>query len=139
MSIPLNQYRAVIGAFYLISFSVRFLFRDKISGWWNGLRFITFIILLCGDVHPNPGPETNTSLCNLNFVHVNLNSITVYPKLDELKLLSQYHKVDILAISESWLSPDISDESIHIPNFNTPIRKDRPYRGGGVAIYVNEM
>ena len=44
---------------------------------------------------------------------------------------------DILVFTETWLSPQISNDDILITNFNRPYRKDRLGRqGGGVAIYT---
>ena len=139
MSVHIDQYRAVLGAFYPNSSTTRFIFRNRIAGWWDCLRFLSFLILLSGDVHPNPGPKLDTLFRDLNFAHVNLNSITVHPKMTELRLLCQLHQIDILAISETWLSANDKNESILIRNFKPPIRKDRSHRGGGVAIYINEM
>ena len=137
--ISVQQYRAAIGAFYLVSSSVRFLFRQCVCGWWSWLRFISFLLLLCGDIHPNPGPNLNKPSHNLNIMHVNLNSLTVEPKLDELSTITLDYNIDILAISESWLTKDDCNDDIQIPNFLNPIRKDRCYsRGGGVCIYVRE-
>ena len=46
--------------------------------------------------------------------------------------------IDIITISETWLTPDIPDDNISLKGFHKPIRKDRDGEGGGVAIYVRE-
>ena len=46
---------------------------------------------------------------------------------------------DILVFSESWLKPEIKDDSITIENFMSPQRTDRLDRpGGGVIIYIKD-
>ena len=48
-------------------------------------------------------------------------------------------KYDILVCSESWLKPEIKDDSILIENFLPPQRTDRLGRpGGGVVIYAKD-
>ena len=57
------------------------------------------------------------------------------PKIDELECVSNMNNADVLCITESWLSAEISDNYIQLANFNL-FRKDRHTRGSGVAIYV---
>ena len=46
---------------------------------------------------------------------------------------------DVFAFSETWLNFSIANESIVIPGYSYPMRKDRfGKRGGGVAIYVKD-
>ena len=73
------------------------------------------IILLSGDVHPNPGPSFNHSneslsssdsihySSNLSIIHINIQSLL--PKLEILEAEMQQH--DILIFTETWLSPNI--------------------------------
>ncbi len=44
---------------------------------------------------------------------------------------------DILCVSESWLTEDVSDQHIALPDFNV-YRRDKG-RGGGVCIYVRNI
>lgn len=97
-----------------------------------------------GDVQPNPGPESLSSMSSessyqsvfhdhLNIVHVNIQSLL--PKLDILEIEMQYY--DIVVFTETWLSPNTTNYDVNIPNFGPPYRKDREDRlGGGVAIYI---
>ena len=96
-------------------------------------------ILLSGDVHQNPGPNSNVSYesyssensqyygNNLSIVHINIQSLL--PKLEILEADMQQY--DILVLTESWLSPSISNEDIKITNFNIPCRNDRVEKLGG--------
>lgn len=56
------------------------------------------------------------------------------PKIDELRALCQAEKPHCVCIVESWLSQDISNSELFIPNY-TIVRHDRNRHGGGVLIY----
>ena len=44
---------------------------------------------------------------------------------------------NVIALSETWLSPDIQDDKIIFQNYQKPFRKDRPDNANGcVIIYV---
>ena len=108
-----------------------------------------------GDVHPNPGPASTSSIStsssslhdsipfpnsfnlfkHLSFIHYNVQSIA--NKID--LITTELADFDILAFSETWLHPSIQTTDLHIPEFNPPERKDRLRdRHGGVMIYVKE-
>ncbi len=105
-------------------------------------------LILSGDIHPNPGPSSNsdsssistdsyTDLLNSGVSVMHLNIQSLKPKLDILQVEAQPY--DILIFTETWLTRSTTDEDLHISNFNLPFRYDRPDRpGGGVAIYVRE-
>ena len=93
------------------------------------------LLLLANDVECNPGPNNNTHLC---IIHCNVQSLR-----NKLTLLEAESKAyDIITLSETWLSNSISNDSMCIPNFHPPVRRDRPLNTdgglahGGVAIYV---
>ena len=68
---------------------------------------------------------------------MNARSLNSADKLNEISALAFDYKFDILAISETWLNENISNELIRIPGYHAPLRKDRAFgRGGGVALYV---
>ncbi|MEW8544385.1 MAG: reverse transcriptase family protein [Candidatus Thiodiazotropha sp.] len=113
--------------------------------------WLIFLTLQSGDIEVNPGPgsvegsadsSSNISfnsvemLSNhLSIFHLNIQSIV--PKLDLIKCEADAY--DVLVFSESWLKPEIRDESINIDNFLPPFRADRCGRpGGGVIIYVRD-
>lgn len=112
---------------------------------------IVLLLLRSGNVHPNPGPSSISSDTSsgssasvlssislsrhLSFVHYNVQSIV--PKLDIL--LTELYDFDILAFSETWLSPAVTEDNIALQSYQSPERKDRagdPH--GGVMIYVKE-
>ncbi|MEW8544645.1 MAG: hypothetical protein AB2693_14035, partial [Candidatus Thiodiazotropha sp.] len=115
------------------------------------ITWLFILIVVSGDVEVNPGPGSvesdvdsniNSSsssyqmLSNhLSIFHLNIQSIL--PKLDLIK--AEADAYDVLVFSESWLKPDILNDSISIANFMPPFRKDRCDRmGGGVIIYVRD-
>nr|VZI21116.1 unnamed protein product [Spirometra erinaceieuropaei] len=59
-------------------------------------------------------------------------------KLDELKLCLVELSPDVLAVTETWLSGNISDNEVALPGHQI-YRRDREHRqGGGIVVYVNE-
>ena len=113
------------------------------------------LLLISGDVHPNPGPASTSSISSssissrdsssffnsmnfckhLSFIHYNVQSIA--NKTDILS--AELTDFDILAFSETWLHPDIHTNDLLIPEFMPPERKDRLRdRHGGVMIYVKD-
>ena len=98
------------------------------------LFVFTLLLLLCGDIHPNPGPPYNNS--NLSIVHNNICSL----EHKTLFIEAELSKFDIITLSETWLYDGISNENIHINGYLPPIRRDTPGNAGyrGVAIYVKE-
>ena len=108
------------------------------------------LILLSGDISENPGPsDTESSDSDISkdsidlsifensfsVVHYNIQSLA--NKVDQLQVeLSHF---DVIALSETWLNPSISDDDIMFQNFQKPFRKDRIHNNyGGIIIYVKE-
>jgi len=90
---------------------------------------IFLILLVCGDIHPNPGPVTSR---DLKIIHLNVCSLK-----DKIGILeAEFGSYDVICITETWLHSGINNTEISIPNFHFPFRKDRESRGGGVAVYV---
>ena len=119
------------------------------------ISWLYVLLVVSGDVHPNPGPlsasSSNSSLnttymsssllsslnlsSHLSFVHYNVQSIV--PKLDLLS--TELFDFDILSFSETWLNPSVSLNDLHIQSFNKPERKDRVGDShGGVLVYVKD-
>ena len=69
------------------------------------------------------------------------NARSVLPKIAELRQLVSSTKppLDILAITETWLAPCVSDSAVSLPGYCLH-RRDRSdgRLGGGVAVYVRE-
>ena len=94
---------------------------------------VTFLLLmLAGDVHPNPGPAPGTSE-GLSVAHINVRSIR--NKLYSLEC--ELGSFDVISVSETWLSDDIHSDSLLLQGFHPPVRQDRAGAAyGGVAVYV---
>ena len=54
--------------------------------------------------------------------------------------MAEYSSYDILSFTESWLKPNINDETLKLPGYKfPPFRRDRQNKtGGGVIVYVKE-
>jgi hypothetical protein len=99
---------------------------------------VVLLLLLAGDIATNPGPCSSTPRINNNKNALRclyLNARSLVRKLDELQVLA--NDDDLLAITETWLRPDIKDCEL-LPKLNfTIFRKDRLSRaGGGVMLAV---
>ena len=76
--------------------------------------------------------------CNGNHLSlIYFNALRLVAKFDQLCLVVSAQKPDIVAIVESWLCPDISDNEICIAGYNV-FRKDRNRHGGGVLLYIRD-
>lgn len=69
----------------------------------------------------------------LRFAHLNIRSLQ--PKVHKLHDLLIDLRVDLVALSETWLSDLIDDDMICIDGY-TVLRCDRGSRGGGVCFYL---
>ena len=127
---------------------------------WNLFR-ILLIGVIClwlidliqsGDIHPNPGPDSVSSIadfsssCSEISLHTLINHLSnvhlvnvqsIVPNMDLIKCEAQAY--DILVCSESWLKSEIKDDNILTEIFLPPQRTDRLGRPGGwVVIYAND-
>ena len=111
----------------------------------------SFKLLIDGDVNPNPGPDDDNN-SQASQVVIELpksglrigrwnNSRLTNSKCEQIKFLltSQYHRIDVLFLTESLLKSEVSDSLFPIPDFVLH-RKDRPgnKKGGGVLAFVSE-
>ena len=98
------------------------------------ILLFTSLLLLCGDIHPNPGPPHPYLHNKLKIVHSNVCSLQNKAVILEAELNS----FDIITVSETWLYKEFPTDRIIIDGYYPPIRKDRENGTafGGVAIYV---
>ena len=65
------------------------------------------------------------------------NARSIFPKMDELRLLNSLHHTSIIAITESWLTDNIDSSLLYLTN-HIFYRCDRTSgRGGGVCVWCN--
>lgn len=58
-------------------------------------------------------------------------------KLEDLQDMASALKIDVIAITETWLHDAIDDSYMKLTNYSTPLRRDRQGRsGGGVCCYA---
>src|SRR5579864_3922182 len=71
------------------------------------------LLLLAGDINLNPGPK---SMHNLTFSHLNIRSVTcVTSDVNKPAVLQDFiiaSNIDILALSETWLSQDAPQSTL---------------------------
>lgn len=94
------------------------------------------LLLMCMDVHSNPGPFSNDSdISSLEIFQLNTRSIR--NKLEYIHTIAEsFH---ILCFCETHLDDNINTNDLILERFDEPIRKDRTHNGGGVAVYVSNM
>ena len=78
----------------------------------------------------NSTPRNRPRLA-FSFFYSNVRSIK--NKVIELCTSVSIQNVDIICLSETWLTPDFANGSLNLSNY-TIFRKDRDHRGGGVLI-----
>ncbi|PJE78524.1 hypothetical protein CI610_02532 [invertebrate metagenome] len=93
------------------------------------------ILLIAGDIHPNPGPNSESSVSSvLSLLHLNIRSLR-----NKVKYLSSLiDDIDIACITVTHLDNSIPNSAIQIDGFSEPFRKYRNMFGRGVALYVSE-
>lgn len=101
------------------------------------------LVLLAGDVSPNPGPISDSHNAvgfpkarGLKLAHLNVRSLV--NKIDDIQSLIYENPFDIFTISESWLNSSILDSEVSLHGY-TLVRQDRKNkRGGGTAIFIRD-
>ena len=141
----------------------RFHYYANCQSSFNPIVLSAFF-LMCGDIHPNPGPTTNNvnssrsdnfDSCKRPPVHkhsivscmyMNARSLKKNIHLQENQYISHLSRfqellysesVDIMFVTETWLNSNVSNTEI-LPNGYNIYRTDRPLgqTGGGVLIAV---
>ena len=75
--------------------------------------------------------------CSKSAVMCHLNSQSLMPKLDGLKLAMSAQRPVILGLSETWMDSSVMYGEVSVPGYVTH-RKDRRCRDGGCIVYVTE-
>ena len=94
--------------------------------------YIFLLLLICGDVESNPGPQHNARKCRI----LSSNIRGLYSNLNDLNVVSPNY--DIILCSEKLVSDRRNINELLIPGFNKPkllIRDSRP-RVRGLATYI---
>ena len=98
------------------------------------------LLLLSGNVHPNPGPKRDKDY-NFSVCCWNIGSISAH-NFSKLSLLSSYNRIynyDLICLSETFLDSSFlpDDSRLNLDGYNL-IRADHPndVKRGGVCVYV---
>ena len=117
--------------------------KSVFSTSYSHSKWLNVMLLLSGDVHPCPGPDSSSPVNNsqydvfrkrgLHLLHVNVRSLL--PKLHEIRMIASQTNAACIGITESWLDNSVFDSELSIPNY-TIVRRDRNRQGGGVCIFI---
>ena len=93
---------------------------------------IVLLLMISGNVHVHPGPSTvaspNSDLCSdicftdfcsrksLGFLHVNTRSLL--PKTNQLKVWVHSSNPDVLVITEMWLRKSVLNTDVNLAGYN---------------------
>ena len=105
------------------------------------MLFVLQYILIIGNVEVNPGPEldnhSSVSDNSVSICNIPVNIRCARNKLDFLNTFTD--EFDIIAVTETDLHPNISNNDIEIDSFSKHIiRKDRNNAGGDLLIYSKD-
>ena len=78
--------------------------------------------------------EKVKTISGISIAHLNVCSLV--KNIDEIRLMLNKAKIDIITFCETRLDSTISDNEIYVDGYNV-VRNDRNRNGGGVIIYVN--
>ena len=99
------------------------------------------LLLLCGDIHTNPGPQyvyedssTSSSMISdcLSILHLNIRSIR--HKIEYIK--TELFDFDVLCFTETHIGSDYDINCLSLEDYHQPIYKNRDNAGGGVMMYI---
>ena len=143
MSDDLSTYRLRIGLHYHRHLKVKGL---KFLSTFELLIVLSLILIRCGDIELNPGPELDSDSSSstasafsdlelknkFSVVHYNVQSII--NKVDIIQ--SELQQFDVISLTEIWLDNTLSDDEIIFNCFNL-FRRDRVNdRHGGICVFV---
>ena len=137
MGICIDQYRAAIGLHGRVLWS-SITYTDGLllavhSVLLLIIIFLSWLLLISGDIHPNPGPTCTPASVKIS--HTNIRSLT-QDKIDDI-VNASVELGNIITLSETFLKPDC-ETVLGIPGYQPIFRLDRLGRiGGGVAAYVS--
>ena len=99
---------------------------------------LLLLLMLCGDVSPNPGPM---KFCHLNDrlilsgVDLDTHIEDQYSLLDDIyECLVYINEFDVIAISETWLKDSVREDALDLAGYQMPLMKNRNARGGGCYV-----
>ncbi len=102
-------------------------------------NWFIFLILLCGDVHKNPGPQNKNLITGFLLNIRSLKSInSKRNKLAQFQSTVALKNPKIICLNETWLNPSINNQEILPDSEYNIYRNDRVHaRGGGVLTAIH--
>ena len=126
---------------FISSQSINYPFlKDLMSLLFSIVFSMIDLLMRCGDVHRNPGPEKKSKL---SIIHWNLNSISShnFEKLHLLQAFNSVYKYDLICLNETLLDTSYSDDDLDLSliGYNM-VRADHPdnVKRGGVSIFYKD-
>ena len=111
-----------------------------------GSLAISILILLSGDIQPNPGPASSSTV--LNVCTINIRSLTNPRHYTALVDLAETHNIHVFPLTETWIHPNNTPAEIFdaIPHGFSFISNPRPVPptctssvvGGGTAFLIRD-
>ena len=106
---------------------------------WAKILLVQYLIALCMDVQPHPGPVTTNSpaaTAKISICNLNIRSLNAGNRFGEFKNQIA-SKFDVITVSESWLGPDHENANYALQGYTGPYRLDRTLQeAGGVMAWV---
>ena len=141
MTCDLMTYRVRVGLFRNVANRLKGI---KFFSYFEVIVWMAMLLLLSGDIEVNPGPPNTQNAfpnvsksisSNISIVHYNVQSFLQKKDI----LYAELQQFDVIAISETWLSNNVSTEDIYFSNYHAPFRRDRIGDAhGGILIYVSD-
>ena len=135
-------YRAVTRHIGFVCKSRRRYRKWSVNYYSNSVAtFILEYLLWCGEINPNPGPDSSlfdalhtvrdNGKQGISIRHSNVRGLR--KNLTEVKLLLEHTNLDVLTVSETHFTNDIHNGEVKSDGYNI-LRRGRTHKaGGGVA------
>ena len=104
--------------------------------------WLAILLILSGDIHVNPGPDSSCRASsrsfvpaegNLSIIHYNVQSCLNKKDI----LYGDLRNYDVLSFTETWLDAYTSSSDLSFPLFHIPFKRDRPNDAhGGILVFV---
>ena len=125
------------------SFSLMFFENQKRYMRYSKKSLLCLLLLVCGDISQNPGPQPSPSLKRFTrkrefkILHQNINGIS--EKIDSVRGILQHKKIQIFEITKTHLNASVTDAEISVDGYKTEILDRKIGRNslhGGVICFI---
>ena len=122
------------------SFSSMFVENQKRCIRYIKKSLLCLLLLVCGDISPNPGPQPSPSLKRFTrnrgfkILHQNINGIP--EKIDSVRGILQHKNIQIFGFKESHLNASVTDADISVDGYKTERLDRKNGTHGGVICFI---